>query len=56
MKSFSYVLGSYERDSDFVPAGRVVDVSFEEDSASGTVTVTEIFDAEEVHSSDMQIA
>lgn len=56
MKSFSYVLGSYERDADFVPAGRVVDVTFQEDGSCGCVTVTEVFDAEEIHDNDMQIA
>lgn len=56
MESFSYVLGSYERDADFVPAGRVVDVSFVEDGSCGCVTVTEVFDAEEIHSADQQIA
>ena len=56
MENFSYVLGSYERDTDFVPAGRVVDVNFIEDGSCGCVTVTEIFDAEEIHDHTMQIS
>lgn len=56
MESFSYMMWSYERDSDFVPAGRIVDVSFVEDGSCGCVTVTETFDAEEIHDHDMQIA
>ena len=56
MNGFSYVLGSYERDTDFVPAGRVVDVSFVEDGSCGCITVTEVFDAEEIHDHDMQTA
>ena len=48
-------MGSYERDSDFVPAGRIVDVSFVEDGSCGCVTVTETFDAEEIHSTEQQI-
>lgn len=39
-----------------MPAGRVVDVSFVEDGSCGCVTVTETFDAEEIHDNDMQIA
>lgn len=54
MQSFSYVMGSYERDADFVPAGRVVDVSFQE--TGEWVLVTETFDAEEIHDAEMQIA
>ena len=62
MKSFSYTMGSYERDTDFVDAGRVVDVSFLEDGEKhktkddGYVTVTETFDAEDIHDLDMQTA
>lgn len=56
MESFSYTMGSYERDTDFVPAGRVVDVSFVEDGSCGCVTVTETFDAEDIHDLDMQTA
>jgi len=54
MQSFSYIMGSYERDTDFVDAGRVVDVTFEENG--DCVTVTEVFDAEDIHDADMQIA
>ena len=56
MQSFSYTMGSYERDTDFVDAGRVVDVTFLEDGSCGCVTVTETFDAEDIHDLDMQIA
>jgi hypothetical protein len=67
MHSFSYVMWSYARDADFVPAGRVVDVTFEKcllekggDEWSETedfeILVTEIFDAEEIHDIDIQIA
>lgn len=56
MNSFSYTMWSYERDTDFVPAGRMVDVTFQEDGSCGCVTVTETFDAEELHSNEMQIA
>lgn len=38
----------------FLPAGRIVEVTFEE-TPEGT-KVTEVFDAEEIHSEDMQIA
>jgi len=55
MEHFSYVMGSYERDTDFVDAGRVVDVSFVEDGSCGCVTVTETFDAEDIHDHEMQI-
>ena len=40
----------------FLDAGRVVDVFFQEDGSCGCVTVTETFDAEEVHDTEMQIA
>ena len=56
MEHFSYVLGSYERDEDFVPAGRIVNVLFVEDDSYGCVTVTQTFDAEDVHDLDMQTA
>lgn len=56
MESFSYTMGSYERDADFVDAGRVVDVTFLEDGSCGCVTVTETFDAEDIHDLDMQTA
>jgi hypothetical protein len=36
-----------------VPAGRVVDVTFEQ--MGDSVTVTEIFDAEDIHDADMQV-
>ncbi len=55
MQSFSYIMGSYSKDTDFVPAGRIVDVSFIEDWSCRCVTVTEVFDAEEIHSHEMQI-
>jgi hypothetical protein len=56
MNSYSYTMGSYERDTDFVDAGRIVDVSFLEDGSCGCVTVTETFDAEDIHDLDMQTA
>ncbi len=56
LKSRSYVMWSYEKDTDFVPEGRVVDVVFQEDGSCGCVTVTETFDAEEIHDLDMQKA
>lgn len=56
MESFSYTMWSYEKDSDFVDAGRVVDVTFLEDGSCGCVTVTETFDAEDIHDLDMQTA
>lgn len=56
LESFSYTMGSYERDSDFVDAGRAVDVNFLEDGSCGCVTVTETFDAEDIHDHAMQIA
>ena len=34
----------------------MVDVTFQEDGSCGCVTVTETFDAEELHSNEMQIA
>ncbi|AKH32438.1 hypothetical protein XF24_00073 [candidate division SR1 bacterium Aalborg_AAW-1] len=56
LESFSYTMGSYERDTDFVDAGRVVDVTFVEDGSCGCVTVTETFDAEDIHDHAMQTA
>lgn len=40
----------------FLDAGRVVDVVFQEDGACGCVTVTETFDAEDIHDLEMQKA
>lgn len=58
MESFSYTMGSYERDTDFVPAGRVVDVTFSplDKGEQEGICVTETFDAEDIHDTDMQIA
>ena len=56
MESFSYKMGSYEKDTDFVPAGRGVDVIFLEDGSCGCVTVNETFDAEDINDLDMQTA
>lgn len=55
MNTISYTMWSYERDTDFVDAGRVVDIVFEDLWTQG-VRLTETFDAEEVHSHDLQIA
>ncbi len=52
MKSMSYTLG--EMKEYFLDAGRVVDITFEETPEG--VKVTEVFDAEEIHPEDMQIA
>lgn len=62
MKSMSYTLG--EMKEYFLDAGRVVDVTLEELPLSegegalgwGGVRVTEVFDAEDIHSHEMQIA
>lgn len=54
MTRLSYTMG--EMKEYFLDAGRVVDVLFEEDGSCGCVTVTETFDAEEVHDTEMQIA
>jgi uncharacterized protein YndB with AHSA1/START domain len=51
-KSMSYTLG--EMKEYFLDAGRVVDVTLEE--TRDGVVVTEVFDAEEIHSAEMQIA
>lgn len=52
MKSMSYTLG--EMKEYFLDAGRVVDVTFEETPL--WVKVTEVFDAEDTHPAEMQIA
>ena len=52
MKSMSYTLG--EMKEYFLDAGRVVDVTLEETPEG--VKVTEVFDAEEIHPAEMQIA
>ena len=52
MNSFSYVLGSYQKDADFVPAGRTVDMTFEQ--TDKWIVVTQVFDAEDIHSSEQQ--
>jgi uncharacterized protein YndB with AHSA1/START domain len=54
MTTISYTMGSYERDTDFVDAGRVVDISFEE--SDGVVKLSETFDAEDIHPLEMQQA
>ena len=54
MKRVSYTMG--EMKEYFLDAGLVVDVFFQEDGSCGCVTVTETFDAEEIHSAEMQIA
>jgi hypothetical protein len=54
MERVSYTMG--EMKEYFLDAGRVVDVLFQEDGSCGCVTVTETFDAEEIHDNDMQIA
>ena len=52
MKSMSYTLG--EMKEYFLDAGRIVDITFEETSEG--VKVTEVFDAEDIHPAEMQIA
>ena len=52
MKYIKYTMG--EMKEYFLDAGRVVEVSFEE-TADGT-KVTEVFDAEDINSEDVQIA
>ncbi len=52
MKSMSYTLG--EMKEYFLDAGRVVDVTLEE--TPEWVVVTEVFDAEDIHSTEQQIA
>ena len=51
MRSMSYTLG--EMKEYFLDAGRVVDVTLEETPEG--VKITEVFDAEEIHSTDQQI-
>ncbi len=52
MRSMSYTLG--EMKEYFLDAGRVVDVTLEETPEG--VVVTEEFDAEDIHSTEQQIA
>lgn len=52
MKKIVYTMG--EMKEFFLPAGRSVEVTFEE--TPEWVKVTEVFDAEEIHSEEMQIA
>jgi uncharacterized protein YndB with AHSA1/START domain len=54
MSAISYIMGSYEKESDFVPAGRVVDITFAE--VDGGIYITETFDAEDIHPLEMQQA
>lgn len=62
MKSMSYTLG--EMKEYFLDAGRVVDVTFEEvplpldkgGQGGFSTRVTEVFDAEDIHPAEMQIA
>ncbi len=51
MKSMSYTLGQMKEY--FLDAGRVVDVTLEETPEG--VKVTEVFDAEDIHSTEQQI-
>lgn len=52
MTQISYTMGAFEKH--FVPAGRQCTVTFEADGSCGCVTVTEVFDAEEVHGLELQ--
>ncbi len=52
MKSMSYTLG--EMKEYFLDAGRVVELTLEETPEG--VKITETFDAEDIHSEEMQIA
>jgi uncharacterized protein YndB with AHSA1/START domain len=54
LKRIEYTMGEFEQQ--FVPAGRKCTVLFEEDGSCGCVTVTETFDAEDIHDLDMQRA
>lgn len=54
MSRIEYTMGEFNKH--FIPAGRQCTVMFEEDGSCGCVTVTETFDAEEVHDHTMQIA
>ena len=51
MRSMSYILG--EMKEYFLDAGRVVDITLEETPEG--VKVTEVFDAEDIHSTEQQI-
>ena len=51
MRSMSYTLG--EMKEYFLDAGRVVDITLEETPEG--VKVTEVFDAEDIHSTEQQI-
>jgi uncharacterized protein YndB with AHSA1/START domain len=53
MQRIEYTMGEFEKH--FVPAGRQCTVTFE-DNNCGTVYITSVFDAEEVHDLDMQTA
>ena len=52
MKSISYTLG--EMKEYFLDAGRIVNISFEE--TPGGIKISEEFDAEDIHSTEQQIA
>ena len=52
LRSMSYTLG--EMKEYFLDAGRVVDITFEE--TPEWIKITETFDAEDIHSTEMQIA
>jgi uncharacterized protein YndB with AHSA1/START domain len=52
LKSMSYTLG--EMKEYFLDAGRVVDITLTETPEG--IQITEVFDAEEIHSEEMQIA
>jgi uncharacterized protein YndB with AHSA1/START domain len=52
MKKIVYTLG--EMREYFLDAGRVVDITLTETPEG--IKITEVFDAEEIHSSEMQIA
>lgn len=52
MEYVKYTMG--EMKEYFLPAGRVVEVTFEETELG--VKITEVFDAEDIHNTEMQIA
>ncbi len=52
MSRINYTMGSYEKDTDFVPAGRIVEITVAQTEA--WVVVTETFDAEEIHDLEIQ--
>lgn len=54
MSRIEYTMWSVEEY--FVPAGRQCVVMFQEDDSCRCVTITEVFDAEDTHDPDMQIA